>query len=68
MAQVVTVECSANHCRFKNNSVYYGICKNPKLQEEYSMFASGSVQISGCPCQSCSSDCGIIPETLPVDI
>ncbi len=61
---MVTVECSANLCRFKNNDGYYGICKNPKQQKEYRLFAGGRVKVSGCECAECESGCSIVPVTV----
>lgn len=63
---IVTVECSATKCNFKSNSGYYGICNNPKLQKEYSMFAGGRVKVSGCDCKDCDKEDCQIPETLEV--
>ncbi len=57
---LVTVECSANECRFKKNDGYYGVCRNPITQNEYKEFAGGQVQVSGCVCQYCKSNCGIV--------
>lgn len=61
----VIVECSANHCRFKNNNGYYGVCRNPKQQAENQIFTGARVQVSGCECGSCKLDCGIVMESLP---
>ena len=62
----VIVECHANSCRFKkNNGGYYGVCRNPKQQAEYQQFTGGSVAVSGCGCEKCSADCGLILEPLP---
>lgn len=56
------VECSTNWCKFKNNNGYYGVCKNPKTHKQYREFGDGHVQVSGCACSGCESDCGIIPQ------
>lgn len=61
---IVTIECSANRCKFKDNDGYYGICKNPKLQVQYQEFAGGRVKLSGCTCAKCEMDCGILPNSI----
>lgn len=58
---MVTIECSANQCRFKNNAGYYGICTNPKAMRDYRAFDGARVKVAGCSCASCNNDCGIIP-------
>lgn len=54
---VVNVWCSEISCKFKNNHLYYGLCHNPEVLQQYKMFAGGDVHISGCGrCSACTKE------------
>lgn len=53
---LVTVVCSATHCRFKKNDAYYSVCHNPQVRSEYEILGNGHVDLSGCKCAGCGKE------------
>lgn len=57
LKEYVHVYCSASKCRFKRDTGYYNLCKNPEVLSQYTSFMSGHVYISGCgKCDGCSKE------------
>lgn len=60
LMRCITVLCSKDSCKFKENTEYYNLCHNRRTLLHYREFAGGRIYLGDCNLCNCEDACKII--------